>query len=443
MFKALRRPVPIACVAMLLSLARPCPSQTVDASTIQGKVLVGYQGWFRCAGDGSPRNVWSRWFRNQSTPTAAIQSSASRDWVVDVFPDVSGMDPSSRCAVPNLTINGKQGYVFSSFPKATSETHFRWMREYGIDGALMQRFVGLIPELRGEHDAVLRNAVASAEKNGRVIAVEYDISGGKDDTLFNDLKTDWLYLTKDLKITNSPAYLHEKGKPVVSIWGLGVQGHARTTDTQLAKQIVQWFKTEGHATVMGGVPSGWATLTHDTQKDPRWTEVYKELDIVQPWEVSRYKDINSADAWTESRIAPDIALTRRNHQEYLPVIFPGFSWRNLYPNGTGYSDAPFNQIPRDGGKLLWRQAMDFKAAGATMVKIAMFDEVNEGTAILKAAPSKNDTPTEAPFVAMDADGTPLPSDWYLQIAGEIARVYHGNAPVTMTLPIQPPKAAAR
>jgi len=116
---------------------------------------------------------------------------------------------------------------------------------YGIDGALMQRFVGVIPRYHDEHDVVLRNAIASAEQNGRVIAVEYDLSGGQAETVFDALKKDWLYLIKDLEITKSPAYLNEKGKPVVSIWGLGVK--RRITDPNIGKQIVQWFKTEGQA----------------------------------------------------------------------------------------------------------------------------------------------------------------------------------------------------
>ena len=427
--------VSYACAALVLWLAKPCMSQQVDASTIQGKVLVGYQGWFRCPGDGSPENKWMRWFK-ANTPTAAIANPATRNWVVDVYPDVSGMDPSSLCAVPNLRINGQQAYVFSSFPKATTDTHFRWMRQYGIDGALMQRFVEALPQLYAEHDTVLRNAVASAEQNGRVIAVEYDISGETNTpgpVLFDKLKADWLHLNNDLKLTKSPAYLHEKGKPVVSIWGLGVKG--RITDTNLAKQIVEWFKTEGHATVMGGVPGGWAAPFWDAQSDPGWSSVYAELDIVQPWTPGRYKTMESAAEWKTSRLIPDIALTRRNHQEYMPVIYPGFSWHNLKP------DDPANQVPRLGGNFLWLQAMDAKSAGATMVKIAMFDEVNEGTAILKAAPSRNLAPAEAPFVTLDADRLSLPSDWYLRIAGEIARVYHGEAPITMTTPTQTLKAS--
>jgi len=42
-------------------------------------------------------------------------------------------------------------------------------------------------------------------------------------------------------------------------------------------------------------------------------------------------------------------------------------------------------------------------------------------------------------VALDADGFSLPSDWYLRIAGEIARVYHGAAPASQAMPETPLK----
>jgi hypothetical protein len=433
MFKVLNASLLLTCITPIF-LAQPCQSQRVDPSTIQGKVLVGYQGWFRCPGDGSPENAWARWFK-RDTPTAAVASPAGRTWVDDLFPDVSDMDPSSLCPLPNLRINGKQAYVFSSFPKATTETHFRWMRQYNIDGALMQRFVSVIPTYHAEHDVVLRNAIAAAEHNGRVIAVEYDISGGKADAVYDQLTTDWLYLTNDLKITKSPAYLNEKGKPVVSIWGFGVKG--RIDDPNLMGKIIEWFKTEGHATVMGGVPSGWATPLWDALPDPGWSAVYKDLDIIQPWTVGRYKDDQTAAAWKETNLIPDIAVTRRNHQEYMPVIYPGFSWHNLNP------DDRTNRIPREGGKFFWEQAMYAKSAGATMLKIAMFDEANEGAAIFKIAPTSDAAPKEAPFVTLDADGYRLPSDWYLRLAGEISRVYHGEEPVSMTMPAQPMNPSAR
>jgi len=49
----------------------------------------------------------------------------------------------------------------------------------------------------------------------------------------------------------------------------------------------------------------------------------------------------------------------------------------------------------------------------------MFDEVNESTAILKAAPTKNDTPNGARFLYLDVDGISVPSDKYLTLSGSI------------------------
>jgi hypothetical protein len=433
MFKAFLRILPLFCSAFLLPLSQPLFSQRVDALTVQGKVLVSYQGWFRCPGDGSPENRWGRWFYDDPEPTNAdISNPATRARRVDQYPDISGMDRSSLCAVPNEKINGQQAYVFSSFPKATAETHFRWMREYNIDGALIQRFVPSIPQYMQEHDDVLRNAIGAANDNGRVIAVEYGITSADNATLFETMKADRLHLTNDLKITSSPAYLREKGKPVVSIWGIRVKD--RIADPNLAKRIVEWFKTQGNATVMGGVPIDWGNFTGDGQFDPAWSQVYKELDIVQPWTPGRSRDPQSIAEWKQTYLHVDVATARSNQQEYMPVVFPGFSWHNAKRD-----DMPgdvMNRIPGQQGSFLWDQAMTARAAGATMVKIAMFDEVNEGTAIFKIAPNRSATPEEAKFLTLDPDGARLPSDWYLRVADEVARVYHGLAPASMPMPMQ-------
>ena len=97
--------------------------------------------------------------------------------------------------------------------------------------------------------------------------------------------------------------------------------------------------------------------------------------------LGRYGTLAAVDKWKDDVLAADLKTAAANHQLYMPVVFPGFSWHNLKRT------AKENQIPRLGGEFLWRQAYNAKMAGATVLKIAMFDEVDEGTAILKAVPA--------------------------------------------------------
>jgi hypothetical protein len=52
---------------------------------------------------------------------------------------------------------------------------------------------------------------------------------------------------------------------------------------------------------------------------------------------------------------------------------------------------------------------------------AMFDEVDEGTAMFKLAPTHENAPAGVPLVTLDADGERVPSDWYLQLARQAQR----------------------
>jgi hypothetical protein len=56
-----------------------------------------------------------------------------------------------------------------------------------------------------------------------------------------------------------------------------------------------------------------------------------------------------------------------------------------------------------------------------MIYGAMFDEVDEGTAMFKLAPTRESVPSGVPIVTLDADGEQLPSDWYLQLARQAQR----------------------
>jgi len=402
--------------------------RNATAEGLQGKVLVGYQGWFRCPGDGSPANAWSHWSRGKE-PSAETMA-------VDVYPDTSEL--KSTCPLTTESVHGKPGMLFSSYSRETVEKHFEWMRQYGIDGALVQRFVNDIPGDRREGDTVLKNVIASAEAQHRVFAVEYDVSGAHADRVLQQLQQDWTYLVDTVHVTDSSAYLRMNGKPVVSIWGFGFNDGSHITDPKLAFEIIEWFQKNAHVVLMGGVPANWGSLRGDSVSDPEWAKVYAAFDIVQPWTVGRYGSLRDAGNWKQSHLIPDVKLTASNGQLYMPVIFPGFSWHNLN------RDKPENQIPRLKGEFLWTQAYNARTAGATVVKIAMFDEVNEGTAIFKAASSREDAPEPGYWLTLDADGTRLPNDWYLQIAGEIGKMFRGEIAPKSTLPIKPrPVVAAQ
>jgi hypothetical protein len=422
------RDASLVCAAVILSLcpAALCAAGVVDPSTLDNKVLIGYQGWFTCPSDGSGR--WTHWSRG--VPSAETLT-------VELYPDLSELDADERCEVPGMTIAGKPAYLFSSRNPKTVSRHFRWMKEYGLDGVLVQRFVGEIRRKRADGDVVLKNIMAAAKESGRTFAIEYDISGGNAETFAQTLKDDWVYLVDELKVTSHPNYQRHNGKPVLSIWGMGLSdGNAHPpVDPHAAKDLIEWFKAKAplqyHVTYMGGTPARWGTLTRDSRADPAWANVYATMDVVQPWNVGRYGTLEAVDRWKEDVLVPDVKLAAANHQIYMPVAFPGFSWHNLKRN------AKENQIPRLRGEFFWRQAYNAKAAGAKVLKIAMFDEVDEGTAILKAVSHRHEAPDQGFWLALDADGAELPNDWYLRLAGEITRMFHGEIKPDPKPPVEP------
>lgn len=399
--------------------------EKVDFSTLENKVLFGYQGWFDCPAPGSKHPTWSHWA--QGTPSADTL-------VVDMYPDLREFSRADLCAVPGMTIGSKPAYLFSARNPKVVMQHFRWMQQYGLDGVLVQRFVGHVPHFQAEGDVVLRNIMAAARKTGRTFAIEYDVSGGKEDTVAKVVQDDWKYLVDVVKVTSHPNSLHHNRVPVLSVWGMGLLDRP-PAKPQAAKRLVDWLRTGApskyRVTYMGGTPARWRTLTKDAAADPDWKQVYGAMDVIQPWTVGRYRNQAQVDRWRKDQIEPDLAQLRKNGQFYMPVIFPGFSWHNLY------RDAPRNAIPRNRGEFLWRQAYHARAAGATMLKIAMFDEVDEGTAMFKLAAKRQDAPDQGYWLTLDADGFDLPSDWYLRLAGEITRMFHGEIPATATMPENP------
>jgi hypothetical protein len=105
------------------------------------------------------------------------------------------------------------------------------------------------------------------------------------------------------------------------------------------------------------------------------------------------------------------------------VVFPGFSWHNL--RGDARSDA----VPRLQGRFLWSQYVAAKRSGATMVYQAMFDEMDEGTAIFKCTAN----PPVGASTFLTNEG--LASDHYLKLVGAASRMIRGELPLSDAMPL--------
>jgi hypothetical protein len=59
---------------------------------------------------------------------------------VDLWPDMTEAKPAERFTTGFKLANGTPAVVFSSHNRTTVLRYFKWMREYGIDGAFVQQF---------------------------------------------------------------------------------------------------------------------------------------------------------------------------------------------------------------------------------------------------------------------------------------------------------------
>ena len=405
------------------------------ARELKQRLIVGYQGWFGCPGDTPGNTRWEHWFYKNSPDVGNL--------AVDLLPSVGQFRTDELCPTQLRRANGSPISVFSSQNARVVATHFQWMRDHGIDGAAMQRFIGPLstPLLKHRSDRVLLNARAAAEASGRVFYVTLDVSGADAGTVAADVRRDWQYLVRDLKITASPRYLHVNGKPVLQLWGFGFKDRPGTPVEVLT--LINDLKTgRGNlsgATLIGGVPANWRTLDGDSQSDHGWAQVYRSYDVLSPWSVGRFRDDAGMNEFVRQRVLPDMMETKRLGIAYLPVVFPGFSWFNLQTGRGQKRLAILNQIPRRCGDFLWHQMSSLLRARVDMLFAAMFDEVDEGTALFPTEPREDNLPKGARMSFLNQDGCVLPDDWYLRITGKGAQYLRRNEvpPATLNAVMRP------
>ena len=395
-------------------------STSVDASSLTGKVMCGYQGWFNGEGDGANRG-YNHWAPGGRRPGPGRVN-------VDLWPDLTDYGADERFPTDFVHADGRPAEVFSSYLRPTVLRHFQWMREHGIDGVFVQRFIHSLRNANSlrHNDTVLAHCREGARVHGRAYALMYDLSGlapGQADFLI----ADWRRLVRETALTRDAAYLHHRGKPLLALWGCGFLDDSTRPTLDDWRKILAFLKDDpdaGGLSIMLGVPSFWRTQTRDAIPDPALHAVLQLADVISPWSVGRYRTPAEAASHATTVWQPDLLWCRARGLDFLPVAFPGFSWSNLKGAGT-----PLDQIPRLQGRFFWSQVTAAKLTGADMLYVAMFDEVDEATAIFKCT-DQPPVGTGVNFLTYEG----LPSDHYLRLTGLATQVIRGDRAVTTEPP---------
>jgi hypothetical protein len=375
----------------------------IDNSTLDGKVMFGYQGWFNHPDDGAGLG-WIHW-GNFYEPLRST---------VDMYPDMREYGQDEKYKAHLTFPDGSMAPVFSSYNRNTAVRHMKWVRDYNLDGVFLQRFISNADNQKGMNhkDTVTKHIMEGCEKYGRVFAIMYDGVANR----VEDMKKDWMHLVDDIGVTNSDRYLHHRGLPLVSLWGYSVREEA--TPAQLA-EMIDFFKNNPEPRYRASVKLG---VFWNFYNRSEFQETFKQADVISPW-FSGSTDYNLGQKWGDE-----------NNVDYIPVVHPGFSWYNLkYPEP---SSTP-NKDPREGGQFIWDEVNDVIPVNSKSVYIAMFDEIDEGTAMFKLAENDDMIPREGYWLPLDEDGFDLPSDWYLRVASLATQVVRGFEPLEPTLGTPP------
>lgn len=378
--------------------------------------MTGYQGWFRTPDDGSGSR-WVHWGKRGRFDPEHVS--------IDLWPEVSEYPKTYE--TPFTLANGKPARVFSSWDASTVDTHFRWMKEHGIDGAFMQRFfrVTTTGERRREGRVILGHALTAAERHQRAVAVMYDLSGiapnGQDCA---SVIEDWKEIVDELKATSrgrEQSYLYHRGKPLVAIWGLGFSGRDYDIRDIGVHKLIDFLRDDpeyGGCSILLGVPTRFRTLRADARADPYLHELMEKADVVLPWTVGRFRTLEGREREKfRSQVRDDLAWCRERNLDYAPCVYPGFSWHNLKGG-----ESALDHIPRQGGRFFWEMIHGSVESGAKMLYVAMFDEIDEGTAIFKLS---HDAPVRNPPARFVELGD-VPGDHYLWLAGQGGRLLRGE-----------------
>ena len=417
-------------------------AKTVDATTLNNKVMAGYQGWFRVPSDPMGNAKWAHTFNSprtgagrngQNQPQTKPPDSPTDPTLLafDTWPDMSEFSPSEKYVVPGYTYpNGQPAELFSALNYQTELRHFQWMKQYGIDGVWLSEFCGHFKGGTQASDTTFRyrvmlNVKKAAAATGRTWAFMWDMSSFNQRTTKEEVYTiivdQWKKMV-DNGITSDPRYLHHNGKPVLLIWGFFPNRPA--SQPAYTKAVVDFIQSPGkyQGAIVGGVETKWRT-----EGTPEFLDMLATMTAIQPWSVGRvvidpktgYKT-EKMDSWVG-----DMEWCKQRNILFSPVFNSGTHIAGpppVPPKGP--------VVPRRTGNYLWEQFVEASKYKLNCIFVAMFDEINEGTQIMKI---ENHPPVQAPFLTYDG----ATSDYYLRLTGTGAKMLKEQKTINFPIPISP------
>jgi hypothetical protein len=418
-YKAIRRLL-FVISGMFGTTAAGASAQTADATTINNKVLAGYQGWFRTPGDVTKTNTFAHWFSG-----AASQSTEA----FDMWPDLSTFPANAVYTIPNWAMgDGTPATLYSGQNPAATLRHFQMMRDEGIDGVFLSEFSTHFATAGGSNAGdypyvlnILNNVRAAATATGRTWAFFYDTSGASSTNVVSVVEGQWQDMVNS-GYTSDPRYLHQNGLPVIMIYGFfpNDTNHVIGNPT-LGNQLIQFFTTPGpyQAYIVGSGAWYWRT-----QGNAAFQNMISGLNAYIPWNVGHDSTLANGTIVAQTyTYAADAAALAPYHVKFIPLVFPGTT--------SAGPPVATQTAPRRDGDFYWEQFAGLSQSGFNTNFVAMWDEVNEATAIM---PVSNIPPVQTPeFYTQDG----YPADWYERLTAVGQYYMANNLPVPSTIPISP------
>jgi len=188
--------------------------------------------------------------------------------------------------------------------------------------------------------------------------------------------------------------------------------------------VIDFFLKPGkyQAALVAGVDPNWRA-----EGSADFQAMLMKMQGLQPWSVGRrMKDpVTGYAVQNMSLWEGDMEKCLQHQVLFMPVLNAGTHIAGPPPiAGTPVT------VPRRMGNYLWQQFENVSQKKLNSVFLAMFDEINEGTQLMKI---DLHPPVQAPFLTYDG----ATSDYYLRLAGKAANLLKNKELITFPIPISP------